>query len=86
MAEAAVPDFEARNWFGVLAPHGTPRPIVERLGALLAAHMNAPETKGLLQGDGAEAIGSTPEAFARLIAAELKRWKGVVELSGAKPG
>lgn len=86
VAEAAVPDFEARNWFGVLAPRGTPVPIIERLSALIAAHMNAPETKERLQGDGAESIGSTPEAFSRLIAAELKRWKEVVKLSGAKPG
>ena len=86
VAESAVPDFEARNWFGVLAPRGTPKPVIERLSSLIAMHMNAAEMKERLLNDGADAVGSTPAAFANLIAAELKRWGEVVKLSGAKLG
>src|SRR6185436_10139803 len=75
IAESGVAGFEASNWFGVLAPRGTPRPIVTRLSTLVAEHIHNTETRERLLGDGAEAIGSTPEAFASLIAAELKRWK-----------
>jgi len=85
VAESGVPGFEARNWFGVLAPHGTPGPVVARLSSLVATHMHATEMKERLLNEGAEAIGSTPKAFAELIASELKRWKEVVKLSGAKP-
>lgn len=86
VAESGVPGFEARNWFGVLAPHGTPGPVVTRLSSLIAMHMSAQEMKERLDNEGAEAVGSTPAAFAALIAAELKRWSEVVKLSGAKPG
>ena len=86
VAETSVPDFEAVNWFGVLAPRGTPRPVIEKLSALVAAHINAADTRERVLSDGAEAVGSTPEAFANLIAVELKRWKEVVKLSGAKLG
>jgi tripartite-type tricarboxylate transporter receptor subunit TctC len=85
VAESGVPGFEARNWFGMLAPHGTPARVTARLSSLVAAQMNSPEMKERLLGEGAEAIGSTPKAFADLIAAELKRWKEVIRISGAKP-
>jgi len=85
VAESGVPGFEARNWFGVLAPRGTPAPVIARLSSLVAMHMNATEMKERLLNEGAEAIGGTPKAFAELISSELKRWKEVVKLSGAKP-
>ncbi len=86
IAELLVPGFEAANWFGVLAPRGTPRPIITRLSNLIATHIHSPEIKERLLADGAEAVGSTPEAFAKVIAAELKRWREVIEASGAKLG
>jgi tripartite-type tricarboxylate transporter receptor subunit TctC len=86
VTESGVPDFEARNWFGVLAPRGTPKPVIARLSSLIAEHMTAVEMRERLLNYGAEAIGSTPAAFADLIAAELKRWGEVVKLSGAKLG
>ena len=84
VAESGVPRFEATNWFGVLAPRGTPPQIISRLGSLIAASMSAPEMKERLSADGADPIGSTPEAFANLIKAELARWAQVVKTSGAK--
>lgn len=84
IAESGIPNFEAKNWFGVLAPHGTPAPIVSRLSSLIAAQVNSPELKERILNDGADPVGSTPEQFAALIKDELKRWREVVRISGAK--
>jgi tripartite-type tricarboxylate transporter receptor subunit TctC len=84
IAESAVPGFEANNWFGLLAPRGTPPAIVARVQALVAASAQSAGVKDRLLRDGAEPVGSTPGEFANLIRAELKRWGEVVKLSGAK--
>lgn len=84
VAESGVPGFEATNWFGVVAPHGSPKPIISRLSSLIAAYMKAADMKERLMKDGAEPIGSTPEEFAKLIRAELVRWKEVARKSGTR--
>ena len=84
VAEAGVAGFEATNWFGVLAPHLTPKPIIARLSTLIAAQTAAPDVRERLLSDGAEPVGSTPEEFAALIKTELKRWGEIVKRSGAK--
>jgi len=84
VAEAGVAGFEATNWFGVLAPHLTPKPIIARLSTLIAAQTAAPDVRARLLSDGAEPVGSTPEEFSALIKTELKRWGEIVKRSGAK--
>ncbi len=84
VAESGVPRFEATNWFGVLAPRGTPTQIISRLSSLIAASMSSAEMKERLSADGADPIGSTPGEFANLMKAELIRWAEVVKTSGAK--
>jgi tripartite-type tricarboxylate transporter receptor subunit TctC len=84
VAESGVPGFEATNWFGILAPHGTPRAIVGTLSSLIAGNMKSAELKDRFLNDGAEPIGSTPEEFSALIRSELARWAQVVKISGAK--
>ena len=84
VAESGVPGFETANWFGVLAPHGTPRAIVGTLNRLIAASMKAADLRERFQNDGADAIGSTPEEFSALIKTELARWARVIKISGAK--
>src|SRR3954468_2033413 len=71
IAESGVPGFEATNWFGILAPHGTPRPVIAKLNSLIAGSMKSAQIKDRLLNDGAEPIGSTPEEFAELIKNEL---------------
>ena len=84
MAEAGVPGYESSAWFGLLAPANTPKPIVELLQRHVAAILRQPEVEKLLLEQGAEAVGNTPDEFARLIAAELQKWTKVVAATGVK--
>ena len=84
MAEAGVPGYEASAWFGLLAPANTPKPIVELLQRHVAAILRQPEVEKMLLEQGAEAVGNTPDEFARLIAAELQKWTKVVAATGVK--
>ncbi len=84
VAESGVPGFEATNWFGVLAPRGTPQPIITQLYKLMAASAKSSDVKERMLRDGADAVGGTPQEFATLIKTELKRWGEVVKLSGAR--
>ena len=84
MAEAGVPGYEATAWFGLLAPGNTPKPIVELLQRHVAAILRQPEVEKMLLEQGAEAVGNTPDEFARLISAELQKWDKVVAATGVK--
>jgi tripartite-type tricarboxylate transporter receptor subunit TctC len=84
MAESGLPGFEASSWFGLLAPAGTPQPIILKLNADVAKWVASPEAKEKLLAQGANAAGGTPEDFARHIAAETAKWQKVVKESGAK--
>jgi len=73
------------QWFGVLAPAGTPREIVARVHGEIVRALNAAEVKGRLSGDGADPVGSTPEAFAAFLRAETAKWAKVVKDAGIQP-
>jgi tripartite-type tricarboxylate transporter receptor subunit TctC len=79
VAEAGVADFDMDLWAGLLAPAGTPKEIIARLNAEVTQILGVGETRNLISQRGMEAEpGGTPEAFARLIAADLARWQKVV--------
>ncbi len=84
MAEAGVPGYEASAWFGLLAPAGTPKPLVELLHKQVAAIVRQPEVAKMFIEQGAEPVGGTPDEFSRLIAAELQKWAKVAATSGIK--
>ena len=84
VAEAGLADFEVTTWYGVLAPAGTPRPIVMRLNSELAKIMHSPELKEKLAATGTEPFTSTPEEFAAYIKREIAKWGDVIRKSGAK--
>jgi tripartite-type tricarboxylate transporter receptor subunit TctC len=78
VAEAGLPGFEVTTWYGILAPAGTPRPIIARLNAELVKAMHSPEMKERLAGIGTEPVTNTPEEFAAYIHAEIAKWGDVI--------
>lgn len=80
----AVPKYEVVNWFGVLAPAGTPKAVVTRVNAELNKALRSPELVKLLNAQTAETVGGTPEAFAKVIRADYTKWAKVVKDSGAR--
>jgi tripartite-type tricarboxylate transporter receptor subunit TctC len=85
IAEAGVPGYEATQWFGLLAPSGTPRPIVERLHHETVRALKEPNVRDRLVADGSDPVGSTPEEFAAYLRAETVKWAKVVKDVGIKP-
>jgi tripartite-type tricarboxylate transporter receptor subunit TctC len=83
--ESGVPGYEVVQWYGVLAPAGTPRDIVTRVNADIAKSLARPDTASKMSGEGAIPSGSTPEEFGALIRSEIERWGKVVKATGAKP-
>jgi tripartite-type tricarboxylate transporter receptor subunit TctC len=84
MIEAGVADFDFSTWYGVWAPAGTPREIVERLSREIAAVVRLPAVRERLLGLGAEPVGNTPEQFEAFNRSELAKWGRIVRQSGAK--
>ena len=84
MAEAGLPGFEASSWFGVLAPAGTPAPIVAKLQAEIAKWLATSDAREKLAGQGAIVAALPSDAFAKHITAETTKWAKVVKESGAK--
>ncbi len=82
--EAGFPQIQAVNWYGLLAPAGTPRPVVERLHAELVKVMAAPETRERLRAMGGEPDSRAPEQFAEFMRAENARWGKVIREAGIK--
>lgn len=85
VAESGLPGYEAVAWYGVFAPSGTPREVVQRLNAEIVRIVRAPEVRELLLKQGAEPYATTPEEFARVVQRDVAKWAKVVEASGAKP-
>ena len=85
ITESALPGFESSQWFGVLAPAATPRPIIDRLHAAITRVSSSPEMKEKLTGMGMTLINSTPEQFAAIIKRETATWAKVIKAAGIKP-
>jgi tripartite-type tricarboxylate transporter receptor subunit TctC len=83
VAEAGMPWFTVDTWYGVLAPTGTPRDIINRLNGAFVKMLNDPAMRKQLASRGTDALTSTPEEFAKFIASETERWGKVVRTSGA---
>ena len=84
MSESGLPGFESSSWFGLLAPAGTPQPIITRLNAEVNKWLQTPEARDHLLAQGAFAAGGSPAQFAAHIRAETDKWAKVVKASGAK--
>jgi tripartite-type tricarboxylate transporter receptor subunit TctC len=83
IAESGVPGYSATSWFGILAPAGTPAPVIARLNASILKALADPEVKKKLAEQGAEPHGEKPEQFAEFIRSETAKWGQTVKVSGA---
>ena len=84
IAESGLPGYEVINWYGVLAPAGTPRDIVAKLNGEIRRILSLPDVKERLAAQGAETITSTPQEFGAYIKSETEKWAKVVRFSGAR--
>jgi tripartite-type tricarboxylate transporter receptor subunit TctC len=84
IAESGVPEFELTNWFGVLAPAGTPLPILERLNREIVQQLHAPELRARLAAEGAEPAGTSGADFERLIRADIEKFGRIVKAAGIR--
>ena len=83
--EAGVPGYEATIWLGIMAPAGTPRPIIDKLNAEITRAVNSPEMREAWAKQGATAMSMTPDEFARFMREDIEKWARIVKISGAKP-
>jgi tripartite-type tricarboxylate transporter receptor subunit TctC len=84
MAEAGLPDFETGLWFGLVAPVGTPKEIVDKLARAGNEALQSDEVAKALAPQGIDLVGGSPEEFARYLDGEIKRWATVAEAAGLK--
>ena len=82
--EAGYPAVEGGAWYGVLAPRGTPQPVVTKLHRELVRVLQLPEIRERFANQGYDAVTCTPEEFTRIIRNDLARWQKVVKASGAR--
>lgn len=84
IAESGYPDYEINSWQGMYAPAGTPKEIIAKINGEVVRMVKSPELQQLLAKEGATPVGSTPEAFAKHVASEIRKWEKVAKESGAR--
>jgi tripartite-type tricarboxylate transporter receptor subunit TctC len=82
IAESGLAGFDMRLWLGLLAPAGTPRPVIERLSAAITQALAAPEIKTALAAQGFAPLVGTPEQFDAFYRSEVAKWRKVIEATG----
>jgi tripartite-type tricarboxylate transporter receptor subunit TctC len=85
IAESGVPGFDASFWFGIVAPAGTPKAIVQKLSGEINEILKLPALRDRFKSDGVEVTGSTPEEMAAQIQADTPRWTEIQRKAGVKP-
>lgn len=85
MAEAGLPGYEIASWYGVLAPAGTPRDIVDRLNAALRSIVAMPDVREKFVQNGSEPTGTTVEEFEAIVRGNLESFARIIQASGVKP-
>jgi tripartite-type tricarboxylate transporter receptor subunit TctC len=84
MAEAGMPDFDTSIWFGLAAPAGTPRPVIDKLTRAVREAVNSDDVVKVWRPQGVEKLDGGVDEFARHIASESKRWDEVATAAGLK--
>jgi tripartite-type tricarboxylate transporter receptor subunit TctC len=85
IAESGVPGYAMVGWFGLFAPAGTPKAIVQRLSAEARRGVHQPDFAARAEAQGTEIVGSSPDELAKLVKTELATWRKVVANAGLKP-
>lgn len=83
-AEAGVPGYNVSTWYGLWAPKGTPKPVIDKMIAEVTKALNGPELKKSWTNNGSETPNLTGEAYGKFVSSEIKRWADVAKASGAK--
>jgi tripartite-type tricarboxylate transporter receptor subunit TctC len=83
--EASVPNYEATIWLGLMAPSGTPKPIIDKLNAAVNAVVKRPDIVKLWTEQGAVPMAMTPEEFDKYLRGDIVKWAEVVKKFGDKP-
>ncbi len=86
MIEAGVPDFEVTSWFGLLAPVGTPAPIMAKLHQEAVKIVSLPELRENFGKIGLDVVTDAPDAFAAIIRNDTQKWAKVIKDAGIKTG
>jgi tripartite-type tricarboxylate transporter receptor subunit TctC len=84
VAESGVPGYEVSGWFGLLAPAGTPKPVIDALYKAVSTMLKQPDVQKQMLDLGAEPGGNAPDAFGKQVAGEVEKWKKVVAVTGVK--
>ena len=84
VADSGIPGFNATGWYAVLAPAGTPAPIIARLNETLGKIVTDPQVRARMASQGVELFTSTPEGAAQWIADDAQKWRAVIEKAGIK--
>jgi tripartite-type tricarboxylate transporter receptor subunit TctC len=84
MEEVGFPGFDATAWFGLMAPAGTPKPIVDKLHGETVKVLRQPDVKAKLEGLGVQLVGNTPEQFAEIVQKRVPMWGKVLKDAGIK--
>jgi tripartite-type tricarboxylate transporter receptor subunit TctC len=84
VAESGVPTYEAVNWWGIVAPAGTPQPIIEKLHAALTASQDSPEVTKQFASEGASVVKMSTAEFGKFMQTEMAKWERVVKQGGIK--
>jgi tripartite-type tricarboxylate transporter receptor subunit TctC len=79
VAEMGLPGYEGILWIGIVAPAGTPQPVIDKLAASVRRAVRTPELADRLARDGVDPVGGTPQAFAALIAKEIGEWRNLAQ-------
>jgi tripartite-type tricarboxylate transporter receptor subunit TctC len=85
IAEAGVPGYEATIWIGIMAPAGTPTPIVDKLNAEINKAMKRPEMVAAWERQGATPMPMSPSEFDAYLRKDIEKWAQVAKMSGAIP-
>jgi len=85
IAESGLPGFKTSQWFGFLAPAGTPAPVIDRIYQALSRAAGSPEVKSRLAAQGVDVVSTSPKEFTKVIREELVQWAAVVKAAGIKP-